>query len=606
MADPGKGIRVVGAGVQTDEDRRLPEPRRRGGQRATAAAAVADGALGATPAQTRRRVGALRRAANADVPPAAVSGRQREAAVISDAAASTTSIPDGAPQVGNAASTAAPVRDAQPAPPRRADKAYSGRLGTRTARRVEEFTDSLSVDRRLYVEDIAGSRAHAKMLRAIGVLTAEEQRSIDVALREMRKEFDRDEFVVNEADEDIHMAVERRLTEKIGETGGKLHTARSRNDQVATDLRLWCKRACRELMAAVADLQEALLRRAQEHRASVLPGYTHMQRAQVVSLAHHLLAYVEMLQRDVDRLEDCHERCDVLPLGSGALAGSTLPLQRRLVADELGFDHLSANSLDAVGDRDFVVEITGACSLTMIHLSRFAEELVLWTGSEFGFAELPDAYATGSSLMPQKKNPDVLELIRGRVGRVVGAQVALLITLKALPLAYNRDLQEDKRSLFDAVDTTQSCVVMLGDVVKVLRFDTEAMRAAAADPALMATDIADLLVTRGVPFRDSHRIVGRAVSVAGRRRRTLADLTADEWAAIDTRVDVSVSDTIAELFDPVAGLQRRTVAGGPAPRQVQRQLVRGQALVAKTRRLLTVMAGTPQAAREVGAEARRN
>ena len=577
MAEQGRGIRVVGAGVHTEEDRELPEPRRRGGNRVigTGGAAPAAAALpvAATPGTKSRRR------------PAAVA--RPEPAVAAPPAPSASDV--APPAVGS---------------PRRADKAYSGRLG-RTARRVEEFTDSLAVDRRLAGDDIAGSRAHARMLRSIGVLSTEEQRAIDAALREIRKEFAADEFVTVDSDEDVHMAVERRLIEKIGEVGGKLHTARSRNDQVATDLRLWSKRACRDLMLALADLQEALVRRAQEHRTTVMPGYTHMQRAQVVSLAHHLLAYVEMLQRDVERLEDCHERMDVLPLGSGALAASTLPLQRRVVADALGFAHVSANSLDAVGDRDFAVELTGACSLVMVHLSRFAEEMVLWTGSEFSFAELPDAYATGSSLMPQKKNPDVLELIRGRVGRVVGDQVALLMTLKGLPLAYNRDLQEDKQSLFDAVDTTQSCVVMLADIVKVVRFDGESMREAASDPALIATDIADLLVSRGVPFREAHRIVGRAVSVSSKRHRTLADLSGDEWAAIDTRVDAETSGVIAGLFDPLAALQRRAVAGGPAPRMVQRQLVRGLAMVQKTRRLVTVLAGTSQGAREVGAEARR-
>ena len=443
------------------------------------------------------------------------------------------------------------------------------------------------------------------MLRGIGVLTGDEQRAIDTALREIRRELERDEFPVDESDEDIHMAIERRLVEKVGEAGGRLHSARSRNDQVATDLRLWTKRACRELMLAVADLQEALLRRAREHRATILPGYTHLQRAQVVSLAHHLLAYVEMLQRDVERLEDCHERTDILPLGSGALAATTLPINRRVVAEELGFDHVSANSLDAVGDRDFAVEVAGACSLLMVHLSRLAEELVLWSTAEFGFAELPDAYATGSSLMPQKKNPDVLELIRGRVGRVFGDHAALLMMLKALPLSYNRDLQEDKRSLFDAVDTTQQCVAMLEDVVRVVRFDVTAMREAASDPTLMATDVADRLVVAGIPFREAHRIVGRAVRAATRARISLASLSAEEWTSIDPRIDDKLAGEIAEMFDPVASVARRNVAGGPGPRMVQRQLVRAAAMIAKTRRLVPVLAGSSSRAREVGADASR-
>jgi argininosuccinate lyase len=354
-------------------------------------------------------------------------------------------------------------------------------------------------------------------------------------------------------------------------------------------------------MLAIASLQEVLARRAQEHRYTTLPGYTHLQRAQVISLAHHLLAYVEMLQRDVERLQDCHDRCDVLPLGSGALAATTIPINRRVVAEELGFDHVSANSLDAVSDRDFAVEIVGACALLMVHLSRFAEEMVLWTSTEFGFAELPDTHATGSSLMPQKKNPDVLELIRGRTGRVTGALVSLLTMLKGLPLAYNRDLQEDKEAFFDAVDTAQAAVVMLTEVVRVIRFDVEAMAQAASDPVLMATDVAEWLVVRGVPFREAHRIVGRAVRAAQRAGRSLADVGADEWAAIDPRLGPEVID----LFDTEQSLRRREVPGGPGPRMVSRQLVRAAAMVAKTRRVVPVLAKQTQRMKEVGAGVRR-
>jgi argininosuccinate lyase len=541
-----RGIRVVGAGVEEgEEERGLPEPR--------------------TPAEPRRR--RPRAAAAPALPPVPVPPAEAEASP----------------------------------PPRAAEKAWSGRFATRTARRVEEFTTSLPVDRRLYPEDIQGSQAHARMLRSIELLSRDEQKAIDAGLRDIRRELDKGEFVFDEGDEDIHMAIERRLFEKVGDVAGKLHTARSRNDQVATDLRLYGKRVSRDLMLAIASLQEELARRAQEHRLTALPGYTHMQRAQVVSLAHHLLAYVEMLQRDIERLQDCHDRCDVLPLGSGALAATTLPINRRVVAEELGFDHVSANSLDAVSDRDFAVEIVGACALLMVHLSRFAEELVLWTSTEFGFAELPDAYATGSSLMPQKKNPDVLELIRGRTGRVTGALVSLLTTLKGLPLAYNRDLQEDKEALFDAVDTAQAAVVMLTDVVRVVIFDVEAMAAAAADPLLMATDVAEWLVVHGVPFREAHRIVGRAVRVAQRAGRTLAELSAADWAAVDPRITPEVT----ELFDTERSLRRREVPGGPGPRMVSRQLVRAATMVAKTRRMVPVLAKQTQKMREVGAAARR-
>jgi argininosuccinate lyase len=482
----------------------------------------------------------------------------------------------------------------------RAEKAWSGRLGSRTARRVEEYTTSIAIDRRLYPDDIAGSQAHAKMLRSIGVLSRDEHAAIDRGLREIKRELDKGEFTDDPGDEDIHMAVERRLGEKIGEVAGKLHTGRSRNDQVVTDLRLYAKRISRDLMLAIASLQEALWRRADEHRHAVMPGYTHMQRAQVVSVAHHLLAYVEMLQRDVERLEDAHDRSNVLPLGSGALAATTLPIDRRMVAQELGFESISANSLDAVSDRDFAVEITAACALLMVHLSRLGEEIVLWTSSEFGFAELPDAYATGSSLMPQKKNPDVLELVRGRAGRTIGDLVALLTTLKGLPLAYNRDLQEDKQPFFDAVDVAMQTVAIVTDVVKVLRFDTDALRAAASDPSLMATDVADYLVVKGVPFRDAHRIVGRIVRDLQRQRRTFTDMDLDAWRQHSPLFD----DDVLELFDVDRSLRRKEVPGGPGPKMVSRQLVRAATMVARTRRIVPVLARQTAAAKEVGAGVR--
>jgi argininosuccinate lyase len=498
----------------------------------------------------------------------------------------------------NPADTVADTPDENGARP---EKAWSGRLGSRTARRVEEYTTSIAVDRRLYPEDIAGSQAHAKMLREIGILTRDEHAAIDKGLREIKRELDKSDFPFDPGDEDIHMAVERRLSEKIGEVAGKLHTARSRNDQVATDLRLYGMRVCRELMLAIATLQEALMRRAQEHRQAVMPGYTHMQRAQVVSLAHHLLAYVEMLQRDIERLEDAHDRCNVLPLGSGALAGTTLPVNRRMVAAELGFETISANSLDAVSDRDFVVEIVAACALLMVHLSRLGEEIVLWTSSEFAFAELPDAYATGSSLMPQKKNPDVLELARGRAGRAIGDLVALLTMLKGLPLAYNRDLQEDKPPLFDAVDVAMQSVAIVTDVVRVLRFDTDAMRDAAGDPSLMATDVADYLVVKGVPFREAHRIVGRVVRDLQKQGRSFTDMTLDDWREHSKRFD----DDVLELFDVERSLRRKEIPGGPGPKMVSRQLVRAATMVAKTRRLVPVLARQTAAAKEVGAAVHR-
>ncbi|HYA00580.1 MAG TPA: argininosuccinate lyase [Candidatus Binatia bacterium] len=463
---------------------------------------------------------------------------------------------------------------------RGAVKVWAGRLGGETSRRLEEYTQSLGVDRRLAAEDIQGSLAHAEMLRQVGLLSEFDHRAIRSGLLTIRDELDRGGFVEDQADEDIHTAVERRLHELIGPPAGRLHTGRSRNDQVATDLRLWCRRRAGELILACADLQEALIRRAREHRAAPMPGYTHGQRAQVVSLAHHLLAYVEMLQRDVERLEGARRRCDRLPLGSGALAGTTLPIDRDIARRALGFQALSANSLDAVSDRDFAVELVFACALLMLHLSRFAEEVVLWTGAEWGFAELPDTHATGSSLMPQKKNPDVLELVRARSGRTAGDLVSLLAVLKGLPLAYDRDLQEDKRPLFDAVDTALASLAILAEIVSVLRFDVAAMRRAASDPMLQATDVAEHLVARGLAFREAHRLVGAAVQRCLAQGRSLADLGLEEWRAISDRFDESVLG----LFDVDAALRRRELPGGPGPRAVSRALARATAMVARTRR----------------------
>jgi argininosuccinate lyase len=481
-----------------------------------------------------------------------------------------------------------------------APKMWSGRLGSSTSRRVEQYTSSVAVDGRLYAEDIEASLAHLHMLRKVGLVSGADARVIESALREVRREFDRNAFVVAAGDEDIHSAIERRLFELAGEAAGRLHTGRSRNDQVATDLRLYAKRMCRDLMLAVATLQEALSRRARQHRATLMPGYTHGQRAQVISLAHHLLAYVEMLQRDVHRFADAHERADVLPLGSGALAGSTLPLDRRRVAEELNFASISANSLDAVADRDFAVELAAACALTMVHLSRLAEEVVLWTSSEVGFAELPDTHATGSSLMPQKKNPDVLELVRGRSSRSIADVSALLTLLKGLPLAYNRDLQEDKAILFDAVDTALAGVVVTTEIIRVLRFNRRAMRAAASDPSLLATDVAEYLVLRGMPFRAAHHVVAAAVRSTQAQGRTIKDLSAADWRAL---TDLA-GDDIADLFDIDTALRRRETPGAPGPRMVSRQLVRAATLVAKTRRMVTVLARQPGAAKEVGAAVR--
>ena len=450
----------------------------------------------------------------------------------------------------------------------RATKLWAGRLGGSTAEIVERYTSSVDVDNRLHREDVTQSLAHVRMLGRIGLVDDATLRAIETGLQQIGQEFAHGTFEFAPSDEDIHSAIERRLHEVAGDAASALQTGRSRNDQVATDLRMFAKRACIELARAALALQHALLQRAREQRDTVMPAYTHLQRAQPVTVAHHLLAYVEMLQRDIERLLDARRRCDVLPLGSGAVAGSTLPLDRELTARELGFEAISPNSIDSVSDRDFAVEITAACALIMVHGSRLAEEIVLWMSREFGFAVLPDTHATGSSLMPQKKNPDVAELARGRAARVIGDVVTLLTLLKGLPLSYNRDLQEDKRPLFDAVDTASTTLAVLADVVSVLGFDAAALRRAASDPELMATDAAELLVRQGVAFREAHEIVGALVRETLGDGRTLADLTLDQWREASPHF----THEVLELFDIDSAVARRRTAGGPAPDLVAEQI----------------------------------
>jgi argininosuccinate lyase len=452
---------------------------------------------------------------------------------------------------------------------RGAAKAWAGRFDAPTSRIVEEFTTSLPVDRVLYPHDIAGSRAHVKALVRAKLLTPHEGRRLDAGLRRVLAELDAGRFRFRRSDEDVHMAVERRLTEMIGPLGGKLHTGRSRNDQVALDLRLWLRAECIALDAALARLQRALVTVGRRYRDAVLPGYTHLQRAQPVLLAHHLLAYHEMLARDRARLRDCRVRADELPLGAGALAGAGFPLDRAYVARLLGFSRIARNSIDAVADRDAAVEFLAAAAIAAVHLSRLAEELVLWASEEFGFVRLPDAFATGSSMMPQKKNPDVAELVRGRTGRVLGALVALLTTLKGLPLAYNRDLQEDKVLVFEAAATVRNSLAVLAAMLPALSFDTGRM-AASADGLLLATDIADLLVERGVPFRRAHEIVGGLVRhclATGTTFRDLDDATLRRHAPL-------VDPSEIRGLSPGRSVARRRIVGGTAPAEVRRQLAR--------------------------------
>jgi argininosuccinate lyase len=455
-------------------------------------------------------------------------------------------------------------------------KLWGGRFSKETAASVVAFTTSLDVDARLYAQDIAGSIAHARMLARQLIIPSEDARAIVNGLgqvyRELEENGPRGDF------EDIHSLVESRLTAAIGPAAGRLHTARSRNDQVVLDLRLYARDASIRFVDAIADLQESLLRRASEHLDTLLPGYTHMQRAQPVRLAHHLLAYVEMLQRDLERMQDGLKRINVMPLGSGALAGSPYPLDRAYVAELLGFAAISMNSLDAVSDRDFAVEHMAAMALVAVHCSRFAEELVLWCTQELAFAEMDDAHATGSSIMPQKKNPDVAELIRGRTGRVVGALVDLLTTLKGLPLAYNRDLQEDKQAYFRALDTSLPGVQLLSEVVEGITFNTEAMSAAADDALLTATDLADHLVTLGMPFREAHHVVGRVVSFCITERRTLRELTPSELGTFAAMLEKSPPNLTAR-----ASADAREVPGGTGKAAVEQALLSSAERLQKTR-----------------------
>ena len=455
----------------------------------------------------------------------------------------------------------------RPTGPRRAAKAWAGRFDAPTARIVEEFTSSLPVDRRLWPQDVAGSVAHVHALVRARLLTAAEGKRLERGLAAVRRELAAGRFRFAASDEDIHMAIERRLTELVGPAGGKLHTGRSRNDQVALDLRLWLRAECVRMDAALAGVQRALVRVAERHRNAVMPGYTHLQRAQPVLLAHHLLAYHAMLARDRGRFRDCRRRGDELPLGAGALAGAGFALDRAAVARELGFARPSLNSLDTVADRDAAVEFLAAASLTAVHLSRLAEEIVLWASDEFGFVGLPDAFATGSSMMPQKKNPDVAELVRGRTGRVIGSLVALLVTLKGLPLSYNRDLQEDKAPLFDAAGTVAASLEAMAAMLPALRFDTARM-AAAADGLTLATDLADTLVERGLPFREAHAVVGGLVRHCLAAGVGLRDLDAATLRAHSPLLTTAM----VRRLTPERSLARRRVVGGTAPAQVARRL----------------------------------
>jgi argininosuccinate lyase len=429
---------------------------------------------------------------------------------------------------------------------------------------------SVDFDRRLLPHDVAGSIAHAEMLAAQGLISGEDVRKIIDGLRSVERRLASGELVWDEALEDVHMNVEARLIDEIGDAGRRLHTGRSRNDQVATDLRLYTLASAERIIDAIDELRRALVTQAKAHVDTLVPGYTHLQRAQPVRLAHHLLAYEAMLERDRGRIADAAHRADESPLGSGALAGTTLPIDRDRTAASLGFSHVTRNSLDAVGDRDFAIELVSACALIQVHLSRLGEELVLWTSQEFAFAKIGEAYCSGSSLMPQKMNPDLAELVRGKAGRVIGDWVTLMTVVKGLPLAYNKDLQETQEPLYDAVETVTDCLAVARGMVATLVFDTKRMRAAVDAGYLVATEVADYLVTKGVPFREAHDISGHLVRVASSKGVELAGLTQADLK----EAHPSFGPDLAEWLDPARAVDRRDLVGAPARTRVLAEIDR--------------------------------
>ena len=447
---------------------------------------------------------------------------------------------------------------------------WKGRFAKETAELVQQFGESISYDWRLYKHDIAGSIAHARAQLHAELLTDEEFSAIEKGLREIESDIDAGKFEFKTSLEDIHMNIEAELTNRIGAPGAKLHTARSRNDQVATDTRLYCRAEIDTLIPAVSKLQSALLDRAEKYAATVLPAYTHLQRGQPVTVGHHLLAYVEMLERDKGRLTDCRQRLNVSPLGSGALAGSTINLDRESIATELGFERVSSNSMDAVSDRDYIAELLFTVSLCGVHLSRLSEDLVLWTSAEFGFVTLSDAHTTGSSLMPQKKNPDVCEITRGKTGRLLGNLVAILTAIKGLPLTYNRDLQEDKEPLFDSIDTLGLTLAVNAEMIAAMEFREDNCLAAASDPLLLATDLADWLVKQGVPFRHAHELVGKAVAESVSTGTPLDQLDL-------SKIDSAYTPDAKTVFNLQTALAARTNPGAPSIENVKREIARWQA-----------------------------
>ncbi len=447
-------------------------------------------------------------------------------------------------------------------------KLWAGRFQKETDTMVNDFNSSITFDARMYEEDIRGSMAHAAMLGRQGIIAPEEAEKIIAGLKAILADIEDNKVQFSLENEDIHMNIETMLTSRIGDAGKRLHTARSRNDQVALDIRLYLKKEIKVIRGQILDLMNVLVEKAEANMHAYMPGYTHLQRAQPTTFAHYMMAYANMLRRDVTRLEDCLERMDESPLGSGALAGTTYPIDRQSVADELGFARITQNSLDGVSDRDFAVEFLSACSVLMMHLSRFSEEIILWCSWEFKFCELDDAYSTGSSIMPQKKNPDVAELVRGKTGRVYGDLVTLLTVMKSLPLAYNKDMQEDKEPLFDAIDTVEQCLPVFAAMLKTMTVLPKNMARAATGGFINATDCADYLVRKGMPFRDAYMIVGRLVNNCIRSGETLDTLTLRDFRAVSDKF----GPDIYQALELKTCVEARKVPGGPSGEAVASQI----------------------------------
>lgn len=465
------------------------------------------------------------------------------------------------------------------------EKLWGGRFSKTTDEMINEFQASIGFDRRMYREDIAGSLAHAAMLAKVGILSEEDRAAIEKGLKDILAQIEHGDFDFSVALEDIHMNIEKRLTDAIGDAGSRLHTARSRNDQVALDTHLFVRHAVVDVMAHIRALQQALTESAAQHRDVIMPGYTHLQRAQPILFSHHLMAYFGMLARDFERFQGVYARTDIMPLGAGALAGTTLPIDRQFVAQRLHFERIYTNSLDAVSDRDYILEFLSAASILMVHLSRLSEEIILWCSREFSFVELDDAHCTGSSMMPQKKNPDVSELVRGKTGRVVGHLMAMLMAVKGLPLAYNKDLQEDKEGLFDTIDTVKFSLAVYAQLIRGMRLRKDVMRHAVEADYSNATDLADYLVRKGLPFRKAHAVAGQAVAQCIARGIYLADLPIADYQQLSPLFAEDIYDAIS----PETCVSCRNSYGGTSYEQAEMQLEAAKNLMTEEERMISVL-----------------